>query len=212
MAGIIGYGEDALTFWALKNRLKEILGKLGDESDQSECTVFYRPSFGRGGINTANFGEFDAIVSTKACVYLVESKWEGSAISSKGIKLSETQLIRHAVFKEYFDKWDSSVGISSLTVSASGFLTSVKDKRVVSEEDELAKHLEFVLSRTAKGSDDGTHKDLRNALLLLHRQDEEPRPLLMPETFGSVVPIKCPQSIDISGNSWFFEMESSSVP
>ena len=212
MVGIIGYGEDALTFWTLKNRLEEILGKLGDKSKQSDCTVFYRPSFGRGGSNTANFGEFDAIVSTKTCVYLIECKWEGSAQSSKGIRLSEAQLNRHAIFKEYFDKWDSSVGIPSLTASASGFLTSVNDKKVVSEKDELAKHLKFVLSRIAAGSDGGARKDLRNVLLLLHRQDEEPCPLLMPESFGSVVPIKCPPSIDIKGNSWFFEMDSSSVP
>ncbi len=211
MVGIIGYGEDALTFWALKNRLAEILGKLGDESKQSDCTVFYRPSFGRGGSRTANFGEFDGIVSTKTCVYLIESKWEGSAKSSKKVWLSKAQLNRHAIFKEYFDKWDSSVGIPSLTASASEFLTSVDDRKLVSEKDELAKHLEFVLSRTAEESDGCARKDLRNVLLLLHRQDEEPCPLLIPENFGPVVTIKCSPSIDIMGNSWFFEMDAVSA-
>jgi hypothetical protein len=184
---------------------------LGDKSDPDDCIVFYRPSFGRGGSNTANFGEFDAIVSTRTCVYLIESKWEDSAQSSNGIRLSEAQLNRHAIFKECSDKWDRSVGIASLRASNSGFLTSVIDKKVVSEEDELAKHLRFVLSRTAKGSGDATRKDLRNVLLFLHRQDEEPHPILTPESFGQVVPIKCPPSIDTAGMSWFFEMDGSSI-
>ena len=191
--------------------MKEILEKLDDGAKLSDCTVFYRPSFGRGGRNTANFGEFDAIVSTKTCIYLIESKWEGAAQSSKEIRLSEAQLNRHAIFKEYFDKWDRSVGIPSLTASASGFLTSVNDKKVVSEKGELAKHLEFVLSRTAKGLDDYAKKDLRNVLLLFHRQEEEPRMLLKPESFGPVVSIKCPPSIDVMGNSWFFEMDAVSA-
>jgi hypothetical protein len=211
IAGIIGYGEDALTLWALKNRLEKILRKLDDDSKRSDCTVFYRPSFGRGGINTANFGEFDAIISTRTCVYLTESKWEGSVRSSARIRLSAAQLNRHAIFKEYFDKWDRSSGIPSLTASASGFLTSVSEKRVVSEKNELAKHLEFVLSRTAESSDGGARKDLRNVLLILHRQEEEPCLQLEPESFGTVVPVKCPPSIDAMGNSWFFKMDRKSV-
>ena len=46
---IIGYGEDALTLWALRNRLDTILDTLGDFSDLSKCRVFFRPSFGRSG-------------------------------------------------------------------------------------------------------------------------------------------------------------------
>ena len=34
---VYAYGEDALTLWAIKNRLSEILGKLGDETKVDEC-------------------------------------------------------------------------------------------------------------------------------------------------------------------------------
>ena len=204
---MIGYGEDALTLWALKYRLKEILTELGDESSPSDCTVFYRPSFGRGGKDTANFGEFDAIVSTNESVFLIESKWEGSARLPKSIRLSEAQQNRHAIFKEYFDKWDAAVGIQSLTASSSGFLTSIKDKKVASEKDELAEHLRFVISRTTRKSHGRARKNLQNVLLFLHRRDGHPRPSLTPSNFGRVIPIRCPRSISSIDGSWFFEME-----
>ncbi len=57
---ILGYGEDALTLWALQNKLMEILKFLDDSSDQPECKIFFRPSFGRrGGAGSSQFGEFD---------------------------------------------------------------------------------------------------------------------------------------------------------
>jgi hypothetical protein len=57
-----GYGEDALTLWALTNKLPTILEKLRDNSAPSECEVLFRPSFGRrGGEINAQFGEFDFI-------------------------------------------------------------------------------------------------------------------------------------------------------
>ena len=57
---ILGYGEDPLTFWALKSKLSNILEKLEDESEPSDCLIFYRPSFGRsGGAQRAEFGEFE---------------------------------------------------------------------------------------------------------------------------------------------------------
>ena len=83
---ILGYGEDSLTFWALKYRLKDILKKLNDKTPSSKCTIFYRPSFGRG--NYICFGEFDAILATEKFIYLIESKWEeSSGVNSKEINL-----------------------------------------------------------------------------------------------------------------------------
>ena len=63
------YGEAPLTYWALRIRLDVILSQLRDASDPNATTVFYRPSFGRGGNDTidtprAEFGEFDAIIAT----------------------------------------------------------------------------------------------------------------------------------------------------
>jgi len=47
MNEILAYGEDALSYWALKERLSEILKKLDDSSNPSDCLIFFRPSFGR---------------------------------------------------------------------------------------------------------------------------------------------------------------------
>ena len=47
MSEIFGYGEDALTFWALKRHLSEILKELKDKTEPSDCLIFFRPSFGR---------------------------------------------------------------------------------------------------------------------------------------------------------------------
>lgn len=72
MTKIMGYGEDALTIWALKNKLSIILGAFNDQTDPKDCLVFYRPSFGRsGGSGSAEFGEFDAIVASKQKIYLI---------------------------------------------------------------------------------------------------------------------------------------------
>ncbi len=48
MTTIIGYGEDALTMWALSYSMGEILRQLDDDTAPSEAVVFYRPSGGRG--------------------------------------------------------------------------------------------------------------------------------------------------------------------
>ena len=111
---VYAYGEDALTLWAIKNRLSEILSKLGDETKVDECKIFFRPSFGRGGKGTSNFGEFDFIILAKEKLYLGESKWDGSSIkfedkSKKKIKLDEPQALRHKIFQWYVENWDAAI-------------------------------------------------------------------------------------------------------
>jgi hypothetical protein len=51
---IIGYGEDGLTYWGLTSQLSAILDGLADDTDPKDCTIFFRPSFGRAG--RAQFG------------------------------------------------------------------------------------------------------------------------------------------------------------
>ena len=105
---ILAYGEDALTFWAVKNKLSTILQALKDSSDPAVCQVFFRPSFGRrGGESSSQFGEFDFILLTDKGVYLGESKWQRSAekISKGVLELRAEQLTRHAVFKFYIEEW-----------------------------------------------------------------------------------------------------------
>jgi len=98
------YGEDGLTLKYIKERLVEILVKLGDKSHPIECTVFYRPSFGRERF----YGEFDAIIITPKTAYLVESKWDGSGGTS--IKLEEHQIRRHKILKWYHNNWKGESG------------------------------------------------------------------------------------------------------
>jgi hypothetical protein len=47
------YGEDGLTLKYTKERLGDILQKLGDDSNPDDCTVFYRPSFGRASTGSS---------------------------------------------------------------------------------------------------------------------------------------------------------------
>jgi len=105
---IYAYGEDALTLWALKNKLEYILQELKDSSNPSKCLAFFRPSFGRrGGKNSSQFGEFDFILITEGCIYLGESKWDGSSekIIDGKLELQDEQLLRHRLFKFYIEEW-----------------------------------------------------------------------------------------------------------
>ena len=77
MSKILGYGEDALTLWALKHHVPKILEEFQDKTPILDCLVFYRPSFGRHGqANSSVFGEFDAILASRKNIYLIESKWD----------------------------------------------------------------------------------------------------------------------------------------
>jgi len=112
MPRVIGYGEDALTYWGLTKRLGSVLKELRDDSEPEDCLVVYRPSFGRGKIikkpsdRKAEFGEFDAILVTPQSVYLIESKWDNLAENKKVvIDLSDIQILRHDIFAWYCGEW-----------------------------------------------------------------------------------------------------------
>lgn len=97
------YGEDGLTLKYTKEGLEEVLKKLEDESDPNECTVFFRPSFGR-----AQYGEFDAIIISQQKAYLVEAKWDQSGDLSGGLR--EDQIRRHSIMKWFSQNWDGEKG------------------------------------------------------------------------------------------------------
>ncbi len=85
MSKIFGSGEDTLTLWLLKHQESKILDEFKDYTKTSDCLAFYRPSFGRsGGEDSAEFGEFDAILVSLENLYLIESKWDfrGNLIKS----------------------------------------------------------------------------------------------------------------------------------
>ncbi len=105
---ILAYGEDALTLWALKNKLSTILQLLHDSSVSAECQAFFRPSFGRrGGPTSSQFGEFDFIILSKNCIYLGESKWDRSSerVNEGILTLRPEQQLRHDLFKFYIMEW-----------------------------------------------------------------------------------------------------------
>ena len=105
---ILAYEEDALTFWALQNKLPLILRALQDSSLPSQCDVFFKPSFGRGGgERNSQFGEFAFILLTEHCVYLGASKWDQSSekIVDGVLTIREEQQLRHWMFKFCIEEW-----------------------------------------------------------------------------------------------------------
>jgi hypothetical protein len=107
---ILAFEEDALTFWALQNKLPHILHTLQDSSPTSKCDVFFRPCFGRsGGERSSQFGEFAFILLTEQCVYLGESKWDKSSenIVDGVLTIREEQQLRHWMFKFCIEEWVS---------------------------------------------------------------------------------------------------------
>lgn len=185
---ILGYGEDSLTLWALRERLPEILMALGDGSSPSDCEALYRPSFGRsGGPASAQFGEFDFILLAENAIYLGESKWDdcGTATVPKRIDLAPEQRLRHAVFRAYVNAyafgphtdWDSF----RHTVSAR--CARFVPKPLAPTGSLLQRNLQAVLLRIRGRYPDGCL--VRDVLLYLHcaQPDHSPEP---PEGFSMV--------------------------
>ncbi len=99
---LLGYGEDALTLWALTKGLHLFRQQLVDGTSPPETTVFFRPSFGRKAPNPRGkksvFGEFDGIVCSLEANYLVEGKWnKSSELVESEITLSPVQIRRHEI-------------------------------------------------------------------------------------------------------------------
>jgi hypothetical protein len=189
----LGYGEDALTLWALQNRLDEILQPFGDSSENVR-DVFFRPSFGRRSIGRVDampgpqFGEFDAIVTSSMATYLIEAKWTGSGeIGAEGVTLRSEQLRRHRVFREYLTRWRTASPLDWAT-----FVTSEKSLHWLAADDvaqefalarnetRLAENLEFVLKACAAGGE-----KIVDLLLVVHPSGDS-RHLLPPDNFQCV--------------------------
>jgi hypothetical protein len=177
---LLGYGEDALTLWALQHRLDEIMINLGD-SGSNVLEVFFRPSFGRRshsrstGAPGPQFGEFDAIVVSSRGVYLVEAKWTGSGeVAEPTAVLRQEQLRRHRVFREYlrcwiagsYKDWDAFAGgVPRLTWFSEEQLES--SFTVAPIGSRLARNLEFVLRSCALGGN-----QIVDVLLVVHPEGD----------------------------------------
>lgn len=166
---ILGYGEDFLTFWAITTKLRDILSQLGDNSDPRECSVFYRPSFGRrGGKGRSEFGEFDALIVATESVYLVEAKWDGSEARwpHNTLELSDTQVRRHEIFRWYNENWNGVDWNDFALMYAEKFKRKF-GKPIPRKGTLLARNLTTILSKT-RG------KKVVDVLLFLHHKAEFP--------------------------------------
>lgn len=182
---MLAYGEDALTLWSLKNRLKEILNKLGDTSDISRCRVIYRPSFGRG--RKPSFGEFDFLILSKDTLYLGESKWSESSEGKKVVmKLKPAQESRHKIFAFYVEKWfEQGERLPEWEAFVNKITTEAVEKgigKLVRENHRLSKNLQAALG-LIKGHF-RVCPTIKNVLLYFHLGSQVlPEP---PESFNLV--------------------------
>jgi len=173
MSEILGYGEDALTLWALKHRISEILHQLDDPTQPTDCRIFYRPSFGRHsrGIN-AVFGEFDAIITSSRNVYLIESKWDNLAKAKDGeIKLRKEQMLRHQIFTWYLTHWNESYfGKWAEFAEKQRHSFKFERKTIAHPKRLLAKNLEFVLNAMLKHCKAVAIDNIKNVLLFFYKE------------------------------------------
>ncbi len=189
---LIGYGEDSLTLWALRERLPDILPKLGDPSDPESCKAFFRPSFGRGGgSKSPEFGEFDFILLTRKTLYLGESKWRSNGLT---IVIDPVQSTRHQLFEAYVDEWfTQDVDWPEFMASQStAQRLAVLGKSVPPADSLLVHNLEFVL-RTIRGHFNGDRPRLMHLLLFFYCCPYGPVPTSVTDARFNLVVLKGPQ-------------------
>jgi hypothetical protein len=181
---MLGYGEDSLTLWALKNKMQYILDSLDDRAVPNDCLVFYRPSFGRrGGKGSAAFGEFDFILVTKKGLYLGESKWDNLSNKTDSLDLEERQLRRHAIFNWYIAKWLEYKPLDwaefcECTLENFNNFGGLGDpvQKLAPPKSILARTLQGILSTIQAHVENPSSVELKNVLLYFHN-GKKSRPL-----------------------------------
>lgn len=137
-----------------------------DKTDPQNCTVIYRPSFGRrGGLRRAEFGEFDAIIVTPQIAYLIESKWDGSKASfpNNVLKLEDVQTRRHEIFRWYHESWKGESWSEFVKKHAQEFKETF-GKNIAREDSLLSNNLKTTLKQMQG-------RKLVNVLLFLYRRE-----------------------------------------
>ena len=181
------YGEDALTLWALQNKLDVILRAIGDHSPPDNCTIFYRPSFGRrGGSRSSQFGEFDFLLLAQDCLYLGESKWTGSSEKLHGgsLELRPEQLLRHRLFRFYIEQWafgDHATWREFRAKARDELRARGIAKPLAPTGSLLAENLQFVLGVIRDHYP--SNPRMENVLLYLHKGQTGDMPRSAPEGF-----------------------------
>jgi len=155
MTILYGYGEDALTLYALSRGLRDFLNQLNDDTTEDKVIVYFRPSFGRRSptrnATPSVFGEFDAIVISEKASYLVEGKWNSSAeLKDRIITVTEGQQRRHKVFRWYYEKWRMNIPPTWADFRLkfkNDFESVFPNLTIPTSKTRLAKNLEFVLRK-----------------------------------------------------------------
>jgi hypothetical protein len=178
MSKILGYGEDALTLWALKHHVSKILEEFQDKTALSDCLIFYRPSFGRHSqVNSSIFGEFDSIIASKKNIYLIESKWDNlSEFNDEEITLKEEQTLRHEVFSWYLTHWNKKYSNNwQFFINDQPKDFKIENKKTIAPKDSLlSRNLEFVLSKLQEHCPNISHDNTKNVLLFFHDAKNTP--------------------------------------
>lgn len=220
---VYGYGEDALTYWALTTNFDKLKAGLvrSEELPDADYVRIYRPSFGRG---ERGFGEFDAIISTEESIYLIESKWDKSSElrKKKGeehqtIGLSGPQIFRHKIFEELHKRWCHNNLVDFFreededdpTDNINAKVFDQWNWKVCKESADLASNIlttfEILYSQKGSRNRNGVRKSIKNILLFFH-SGEHPKLRVITDNFTLVTLRYCPLQ---SSNSKHFEMDIS---
>ena len=198
MSWILGYGEDAFTYCAIKNKKNKILEEFSDRTSLTDCLVFYCPSFGRsGGKPSSEFGEFDAIIASLEQIYLIESKWDNlENFKNSTIVLRPEQKIRHQMFswylthwnKEYSSDWENFVREQEPEFKFQG-------KTIAPKGSILATNLEFILAKIHNHLRKApSRQNIKNVLFFFYDKEKSTPPISVPKDF-TLVPIDYQQRI-----------------
>jgi hypothetical protein len=195
MSKILGYGEDALTLWALKHHLSKILDEFQDKTPIPECLIFYRPSFGRHGKDGSSiFGEFDAIIASKQNVYLIESKWDNhNDFKNEEFPLENHQILRHQIFAWYLTHWNKN----------GNWQTFVKEQKenfpfpnkTIARNSLLAQNLEHILIKIYEHHTHLSESNIKNVLLFFYDSEKSKYPTKTNDSF-KIIPIAYNREID----------------
>jgi hypothetical protein len=112
---ILGYGEDSLTLFFLRNRWKEFTEELRAQVKHApdlnkKSKIFYRLSLGRGA---KGIGELDAVIVVPGAALLLESKWDNnlerniSKIRMDAEQWQRDMVMRELILKESGKGWNS---------------------------------------------------------------------------------------------------------
>jgi len=201
MSTILGYGEDALTLWTLRQHASKILDEFQDRTPISNCLIFYRPSFGRHGkANSSVFGEFDGILVSREKIFLIESKWDNlTEFSNSEFLLREEQTLRHKIFSWYLTHWSKNYLNNWQTfVNENQNDFKFGNKTIAPEDSLLARNLELILNKIQENCESyPSENNIRNVLLFFYNAEKSKPPTKTNDAF-KLIPIE--YNREIKGN------------